>query len=547
MSQVTASLLRVSELLASKQAFVGTDMKRWVAWSLGISLVSLAASLGAQEKPEALDRMVSLTLPRCTLAKALQALSTAAKVRLTVAPALAEERLVGHVPGRSLKQTMDALAELYDARWTRIVGSEGFRLEPVPEKERSARAARQAYLAKLRAALDREGAESLAEAKNGGFPGDTESRARTRKLGMVLWAVLPAAARNKVLRGTPYTLSLPNAAARPVYQMLLLVTEKDDAPPVGPLLITYDLDEKGENMLPQVRARVTAMRKNSIIGAFGVLDLTTLVPLPLAPPSTTTRPDEPKLAASVGYGGRFVGIRDELAVKVAEGCGVPVLSRHRALPDSTYALNAANRTIGAVVDDLARQCDATASVTQSGFRLLRSNSEVIDSLYYPTPAIVERYLKTQPAVGKRVPFESVAPLAALSPIQIKVLQRSNTCTEAAEFAYDCYGLLRFYNTLSPAQRLRLFDASSPTAPPGLAVKGLSHGALHAFLDERTKRGDLNIYGELQDKGDLSLLFRQRPDQPEAPFMAKGLRGGEEKATATRELAEVNQEETPTAK
>jgi hypothetical protein len=322
-------------------------MKRWIASALGICLVSLTASLGAAEDPGPTFRNVTLTLPRCTLAKALEALSGAAKVRLVAAPSLAEERLVGHVPGRPVKQTMEALAELFDSRWVALpVGGSGYRLEPIPEKEKSARAARQAYLAKLRAALDQEGAESLKEAKKIGLPSDGESRLRTRKFGMTLWAALPAAKRDDVLRGVPYTLSIPLPAAKPIYQMLLLLTEKDEAPPVGPLLVTYDLDEKGENMLPQLRARATAMRKNSIIGAFGVLDLTTIVPLPLAPPSTTTRPDDPKLGTTVGENGRFVGTRDELVAKVAEGCGVPVLSRHRALPDSTYGLNAANRPIG---------------------------------------------------------------------------------------------------------------------------------------------------------------------------------------------------------
>ncbi len=484
---------------------------------------------------------VSFSSPRASLKKCLGVLSDATKVSLSASPALAEEQLTGYVPRRPLRETMDALAELYDGAWTSVPGSpRGFRLDPDPAKSKTLAAARTGYLARLRKSLDDESAEALKEAKNTGLPGDAEGRQRTRKFGMVLWAVLLVAERDKVLRGTPYTLTLPEPAAKPVYQMLLTLTEKDDQKLVGPMLITYDLDEKGENMLPQLRARATAMRDNSIIGAFGVLDLTALVALPKAPELPEVGNDLPALPTTIGENGRFVGTRDELISKVGEGCNLPVLSRHRALPDSTYGLNAAGRRAPQLIGDLARQCDATYTLTSRGFYLLQSNSALIDSLYLPPSTVVERYLNGRPGKEKRVPFETVADLAVLSPIQLKILQRSNTCSEDAEFAYDTYGLLRFYRLLTPEQKKQLFSTSpagvdvAGGAQAGLDAAALGHAALHAFLDERTKRGDLNIYGELQEMKGLRLRFAEYTDKRENTFVAQGLRGTEIKTTATRE-------------
>jgi hypothetical protein len=499
-------------------------------------------------------KAVSFSSPRASLKQCLRVLSETSKVSLSASPALAEEQLTGYVPRRPLRETMDALAELYDATWTTVAGSpRTFRLDPDPVKAKAGNTARAGYLARLRKALDDEAGEALKEARNTGLPGDTEGRQRTRKFGMVLWAVLPPAERDKVLRGVPYTLSLPEPAAKPVYQMLLTLTEKDDQKLLGPMLITYDLDEKGENMLPQLRARATAMRENSIIGAFGVLDLTSLAALPKAPEIPEVGNELPALPTTIGENGRFVGTRDELVSKVGEGCNLPVLSRHRALPDSTYGLNAAGRRAPQLIGDLARQCDSTYTLTSRGFYLIRSNSAIIDSLYLPPANVVEAYLKTRPAKEKRVPFALESELAAMSPIQLKILQRSNLCSEDAEFAYDTYGLLRFYRLLNPEQRKQLFSV----APAGVDVAGgaqagldaatLGHAALHAFLDERTKRGDLNIYGELQEIKGLRIRFAEYTDKRENTFVAQGLRGAEIKTTATRELAQVDEEYQVTAK
>lgn len=519
-------------------------------WALPM-LTAVVAAPSAQAQDFLEDartaKAVSVTSPRASLKTCLRVISEATKVTLTASPALAEEQLTGFVPRRPLRETMDALAELYDGVWVTVPGvARGFRLDPDPVKAKAVTAARSGYLAKLRKALDDESAEALKEAKNAGLPGDAESRTRTRKFGMVLWAVLPVAERDKVLRGTPHTLSLPEASAKPVYQMLLTLTEKDDQKLTGPMLITYDLDEKGENMLPQLRARATAMRENSIIGAFGVLDLTTLVGLPKPPEMPEVGTDLPPLPTTIGENGRFVGTRDELITKVGVGCNLPLLSRHRALPDSTYGLNAGGRRAPQLVGDLARQCDSTYTLTSRGYYLIQSNSAIIDSLYLPPANVVEAYLESRPAKDKRVPFAQEADLAALSPIQLKILQRSNLCSEDAEFAYDTYGLLRFFRLLTPEQRKQLFSSGSSgmdatAAQPGLDAATLSHAALHAFLDERTKRGDLNIYGELQEMKGLRLRFAEYTDKRENTFVAQGLRGSEIKTTATRELAQVDQE------
>src|SRR5205085_6036753 len=143
------------------------------------------------------------------------------------------------------------------------------------------------------------------------------------------------------------------------------------------------------------------------------------------------------------------------------------------------------------------------------------------SLYLPPPGVVEAYLKARPAKEKRVPFAQEAELAALSPIQIKLLQRSNLCTEDAEFAYETYGLLRFFRLLTPDQRKQLFTADS-AGNAGLDAATLSHPALHAFPDERTKRGDLNIYGELQEIKGLRIRFAEYTDKRENTFVAQGL-------------------------
>ena len=486
-------------------------------------------------------KAVSFTSPRASLKTCLKVLSDATKISLTASPVLAEEQLTGFVPRRPLRETMDALAELYDGVWTTVPGAQrGFRLDPDPVKTKANAAARSAYLAKIRKTLDDEGAEALKEARNTGLPGDTEGQRRTRKFGMVLWGVLPAADRDKVLRGTPHTLSLPEPAAKPVYQMLLTMTEKDDQKLSGPMFITYDLDEKGENMLPQLRARATAMRENSIIGAFGTLDLTGIVPLPKPPEMPEPGADLPLLPTTIGENGRFVGTRDELVSKVGVGCNLPVLSRHRALPVSTFGLSAGGRRAPQLIGDLARQCDASYTLTSRGYYLMQSNSALIDSLYLPPAGVVESYLKQRPAKDKRVPFAVQSELAALSPMQIRILERSNLCSEDAGFAYDTYGLLRFYRLLTPEQRKQLFTADS-AGNSGVDATSLGHAALHAFLDERTKRGDLNIYGELQEMKGLRLRFAEYTDKRENTFVAQGLRNGEIKTTATRELAQVDQE------
>jgi hypothetical protein len=305
-------------------------------------------------------------------------------------------------------------------------------------------------------------------------------------------------------------------------------------------------------MLPQLRARATAMRENSIIGAFGVLDLTTLVGLPKPPEIPEVGTDLPPLATNIGENGRFIGTRDELVARVGAGCNLPVLSRHRALPDSTYNLNAAGRRAPQLIGDLARQCDSTYTLTSRGYYLLQSNSAIIDSLYLPPANVVEAYLKARPAKDKRIPFAQQSDLAAMSPIQLKILARSNLCSEDAEFAYDTYGLLRFFRLLTPEQRKQLFSSGAAgldasAAQPGLDAATLSHAALHAFLDERTKRGDLNIYGELQEMKGLRLRFAEYTDKRENTFVAQGLRGAEIKTTATRELAQVDEEYQVTAK
>jgi hypothetical protein len=156
--------------------------------------------------------------------------------------------------------------------------------------------------------------------------------------------------------------------------------------------------------------------------------------------------------------------------------------------------------------------------------------------------VVERYLKARPSPGKPVPFATLAELAALSPFQLAVLERSHRCTaDASVLREGIYVMCRFYRALTPDQRRSLFSDE------GLDAASLTHAQLHDFLDERRLRGGLEIHQPLQEVRGLRFRFREESEDGKLLLIASCARDGVDVDPAvSTELPVVEDEEQPAA-
>jgi hypothetical protein len=483
-------------------------------------------------------RAARLSVPRSPLREALKALSGVAGFDLAASPTLAEETLVGYVPRRPLRETMQAFETLFEARWVRTPSTGGgYLLTPDPARQRAEAEAYAATLKKIRAGVDAQ-ATALDKLARAGKPLPNDV-SRGEEPALLLWPHLPPADRDRVLRGTPVTITIPVERAGPLNVMMLNFSSREPAPLIEPLIATYDLDDPRTLGIPALRARVTGRREDSMVAGIGMIDLTRYGQ-PVRPTPLEEAPNSEVLPANVGNTGRFVGPRDDVVMSLAEACGVPILSRHRGRSDTT-GVNAGERTLVAVLTDLAATCDAAPILTARGFCLLRDAGALPDTPLHPLPGPVAEYLKGRPAIGSPVTLERLAPLGALTPGQVSVLSRSNLCDEEALFTNGAHAVVRFRAALTAEQQRALGSEA------GLEVTTLTHQQLHALIDARTKRGDFDVFRQqfAQMRG-LRLRFREQPERAEDNLTLQGLRDGMVVVGVTLSLPVVEALARPTA-
>lgn len=471
--------------------------------------------------------------PRAPLGQCLRLLSDATGVALTAAPSLATEPLVGYVPRRPLRETMQALEELYDGQWVTVPGSPaGYRLDPEPAHAKAAAAARVAAFKEYRKTVDDAAADAARRVK-AGEPLPASQDQKSRLFPLLLWALLPPADRDRVLNGQTVTLSIPVAQVAAIHELIIGIATKSQAPPIAPALATYDMDDRTDQGIPVIRARATVLRDNSIVGAIGSIEF---IKQPGAPKPPDPPEGDPLLPAGIGDAGRFNGERDEIVVKLAEEAGLPILSRHRVQGGSARTVVGGGKRLSEVMADLSTAIDANYRPTARGFHLFRSRTEVIDRVGLPTMNVVQRYLEQRPALSQLVPFATLAQLAPLSPFQLAVLQRSNLASDDAVIARQIFAVMRFYESLKPEQQKALFSAQ------GLAADTLDHRQLHAFLDQKDKRGDLEVHDHLQQIKGLYFRFKEEREKDDGTLLLQVVRDGNVVATSNQDLPHVSREE-----
>lgn len=498
-------------------------------------------------------RAVQLSVPRSSLRETLLALSSVAGFELTATPALAEERLVGYVPRRALRETMQALETLFEARWTRVPGmGGGYLLSPDPVRARAESEQQAAALKRMRARLDALAVQAQKQAAVGNPPEDTLSPPTTPV--PVLWQHLTPPDRDRVLRGASVTISIPIERIGPLNVWMVNSSRREPAPLTEPLLATYDLDydldfPEGRGALA-LRARATGRRENSLIAIIGIQELSRLGQ-PARPAQVEEMPAGEQFPPKVGGTGRFFGGRDEVLARLAEACGVPILSRHRP-QKQTANITAGGRSLSTVLTDLSTLYDVTPTLTSRGFCLLRDAGVVPEISLRPLATVVAEYLKGRPPVGSVVTLAQMSPLGALIPGQLAVLAQSSQCSAEARFLtgttsggdaspqVGAYAIVRFYASLSPEQRVALASTE------GLDMAALTHRQLHTLIDARGKRGDFDLFPHLNEIREMRLRFRERPEQKEDNLILQAMRGGMTEAGVTLNLPVVVELPKPTA-
>lgn len=480
-------------------------------------------------------RAVTLKVPRCTLAQCLAAFSKAAGIELSAGPALSRQQLVAYVPKRTVRETMSAIEELFDASWTPAGSPSSYRLDPDPVRTKVRQAARTTLLQKLRKSLDDQAVEAQRKIKTEPLPVD--QTAQRDLFPPLLWSQLTPEQRLQVLGGTPVTLTIPEAKAHPAYELAVSIALKEKAPLISPLMVTFDLDDRNELALPTLRVRATGMRADSIVGAIHSLDVLKgiEIPKPAPPPGGPTLPD------NIGEQGRVGGTRDELILELGEAAGLPLLSRQRAQGGTGPAVVIAGRSVSQVMADVAAACDVAITPSSRGFYLLRSRTEAFDAAG-DVPDWLAKYVARRPAKGQFVSWDLLAELGDLTPLQLAVVQRSNLCTEETITAGEIYTVLRFYRTLSAEQRNAIFS------PEGLDVSTLTHPQLHALLDEKVKRGNWEVHGPLQAIKGLRFRFQNTTNDGKPAVTLSAVRDGKDlEAPIVVELPQIEEEEEhPTA-
>lgn len=496
------------------------------------ALAALPATAAGFREDSTTAVSVDFASPRAPLSDCLQALAAGVGVKLDCAPALAGEPLTACSLGRPLRELMAAMEQLYDATWTSAGG--GYRLVPEPAATERAAAGRVQFLRRERKAVDEQVAETVRKLKAGALSPTLQSQ-KVQAYGSLLWNSASPADRDRVFAGHAVHFAIAEAQARPVYEMLLSLSSKKPEALAGPILATIDLEDSAATGFPQLRTRASARRGNSVLSIITTFELPSAAnrkPLP----TPEGRADDPLAPQDAGDNGRLQGTREELILLVGKDLGVPVLSRHRPY-GGTAGLPVAGRRLGAILHELAQTCEATVSVSSRGFCLLRSRTEALDSLGRLPPGKTAD-LKLRFAGTARPDFQAYTEFGSLTPFQISLLERSNICTEAAEFAGGNYAILRFYSSLSPEQRSLLFRQ-------GVDAAALSHAQLHMLLDQRDKRGDFDVYEQMQELKGLVVRFGT-PTMDGEGLVLQTLRGGKELSRAVLKFPEFEDEDRPQA-
>ncbi len=483
-------------------------------------------------------RAVALEIPRTTLRQAVQVLSQGTEVPLSVTPVLSELPLTGYVPTRPLREIMGALATLFDGAWVAQPGNPaGYRLEPDPVAAKSALAAREALLKKLRKEWDDTSADVTRKIQTGMLTPAGRTQ-QVQVFANLIWHLTPPAERDRVMNGATVSFPIAEAQARPIYELMLALSSKAVQPLSGPLMATIDLEDRADTAFPLVRTRATARRENSILSI-----ITASLEFPSQPAkkegeTTDSFAGDYEFSNGVGENGRFNGTRDEILMQVAKTAGTPILSRHRAYGASA-GIGGGGRKLSQVVEDLATASDAVASSTSRGFHLIRSRTEPIDFLGLVPRERLQAFVSRLPSPEKAVPLETLVELAPLTSLQLSVLHRSNVALEPVGFARETYALIRFFHALKPEQRAALFTKE------GLDAAGLSHLQLHLLLDQRDKRGDFDIYEHLQEIRGLRFRFMPETDEDGEGLTLQLFRGDMLVSTQSLDLPVYEPDPQPT--
>ena len=454
-------------------------------------------------------RGVSLVAPRGALAPAIAELSRVSEVKLTISADLGRQSLVAVVPRRALRETMSALAELYEADWVTLPGSSpaAYELRPRPQAVKQQQQARQRLIQRTVRALDQA---ARAEPKE-----KVERRdhiKRSRALALRAWVKLSATDKQQVLTGTQVTMSLPAQKAMDLAE-LLNPGELDPSTIkiTGPLRVDVDLHDLADTASPSLRVRVIAPVATGFIGEQARFDFVRLVEAP-QPKRPATDQSEPKLPDTLGEDGYYSGLRDEILMEFGRDAKVPMLSRHRAYGGGA-GFRAGGRRLSAALYDLGRMLDADPELNVRGFALFRSRTAAWDLLGLTPEGPVKQVVAARPKIDEPFALDQVIPLAALTPFQLGVLSRGNIVPEVADYVREAYGPCRFYRALSEDQRLAL------TSKAGLSLEGLPVELMQFLFEDSAHRGDLRVqrasskikglrmrYDEVIQDGDLTSLW-----------------------------------------
>ncbi len=507
------------------------------------SLLVAAPARAADYREDARTaRSVSLASPRAALGRCVGLLGETVGVPLRVAPTLAHEPLTGYVPTRPLRETLDALAELYDGVWVSFTEGtvSGYRLDPDPARSRAFIAARKALLRRYAQAIDAQAVQASAPA-----PPNTRSLAAEQLLCLAAWQGLSRAEQERLLTGEVVVALLRERAAARVLAAMPQGKKTAPIPPSATVAVSLEFDDRTDSATPSLRACVAAIGKvdpavsRTVASGTGRLDILSLVPPdPASPPPVPTE-DEARFGEKAADNGFLSGTRDDVMLRLAVEGKVPVLSRHRPIGGS-FGLPLAGKPISQAIHELASSCAASARATNRGYWLLRSRTELLDpSASYPAE-VVQGLAGHAPDKGP-IPFASLAPLAGLSALQLSALERSNLCSTAANHAREYPALLRFYRSLRPEQQKSLFGTG------GLPAAGLQPAQIVTLADERYRRGDWDLGSAFQNWSEVTLRFREIRSVTEGSVEMEALRSGEILTRATIALPVPEPEDQPQAR
>ncbi len=491
---------------------------------------AIAAPADHREDPRTL-RSLSFRCPRALLGRALEALAAPLGVRLTASPALGRHEIMGYLPPRPLRESMDAIAELFDAEWAAADG--GYRLDPSPAPWKQLELDQRAAARRIMGQLDAMAATLAGKLRAGEA---LRGREADQAAALLAWPHIPVPARERALMGEIVTLALPEPAARALLPQIL---PQGTPLPAARVLVTLDLDDRSDTCLPSLRTHISAIGPAAAYFNTGRVDYWTLLPPAPKPPAFDQGAGEVPFPPGWFKQGAIDGTRDEVIIAVGTAARLPVLARTRSMGGG-FGVTVGGRLPSAVLGDIAGGCAAGLSQTARGYYLIRSQTPAADLTGVPIPAAVaalERYDAARKREGPTA-AERLAPLAGIPLLHLSTLERANLCTTEIGFVRENYGLVAFLAGLSQAQLLSL------RGPSGLPFDSLKPEQLHALLDERYKVAELELREPLRSLRGLSLGAQQVAGGAELTLQLR--RGAEVIQTVALELPVPEPEEYPLA-